>query len=367
MKYKTILLVQLSLLLALCISCSETKKANPYDSLRLNEIQMIGSHNSYKIAIEPELWKYLLAQDSMKAIKLQYSHVSMVQQLELGLRNLEIDVFHDPAGGLFKNPQGLSILKEKGITPQEFDKENKLDQPGMKVFHIQEIDFRSHHLLFKDCLSAMKKWSDNNPKHLPVIITLNTKDKKIEGFREPSPFLKNAIDSVDIEIRNVLPEEKLITPDFIRGDHKTLADAITKHGWPKISKLRGRFLFVLDQSGDKLKRYLDGHKNLENRVMFVNVKPGNPNAAFMIVNKPGRDKKRIQKLVKKGFLVRTRSDASTFQARNNSYKRFEAAKSSGAQVITTDYYLPSALFSSTYKVVFDSVYVRKNPFFSKVE
>jgi hypothetical protein len=40
---------------------------------------------------------------------------------------------------------------------------------------------------------------------------------------------------------------------------------------------------------------------------------------------------------------------------------FEAAKASGAQIITTDYYLPSTYFPSTYKVGFaEGKYVRKN-------
>ena len=44
------------------------------------------------------------------------------------------------------------------------------------------------------------------------------------------------------------------------------------------------------------------------------------------------------------------------------YTQFEKAKSSGAQVISTDYYLPSKLFKSTYKVSFEgNKYERANP------
>jgi len=34
------------------------------DNLKLNQLQVIGSHNSYKTAIEPELYKALYAKDS---------------------------------------------------------------------------------------------------------------------------------------------------------------------------------------------------------------------------------------------------------------------------------------------------------------
>ena len=51
----------------------------------------------------------------------------------------------------------------------------------------------------------------------------------------------------------------------------------------------------------------------------------------------------------------------TREARLNHYSMFEAAKERGAQVITTDYYLPSTLFPSTYQAIFkEGKYLRKN-------
>ena len=96
--------------------------------------------------------------------------------------------------------------------------------------------------------------------------------------------------------------------------------------------------------------------------MFVNETEGQPEAAFMIINDPIKDFDNIQRLVKKGYMIRTRADADTKEARNDDYNRFEAAKKSRAQIITTDYYLPSKYFSSSYKISFDGgAYVRKNP------
>ena len=100
--------------------------------------------------------------------------------------------------------------------------------------------------------------------------------------------------------------------------------------------------------------------------MFINQKEGSPEAAFMIMNNPIRDSEKIKELVRKGYLVRTRADADTKQARVNDYSMFEAAKSSGAQIITTDYYLPSTYFNSDYKVTFiNEKYVRKNKIITK--
>ncbi|MGQ1947741.1 phosphatidylinositol-specific phospholipase C1-like protein [Geofilum sp. OHC36d9] len=319
----------------------------------LNEIQVIGSHNSYKIEIEKPLWNLLYQKDSAKALSLQYAHIPILEQLKLGLRNIELDVFYDPDGGHFSNPKGLDILRENGITPLPYDTLNKLAQPGLKMFHIQDIDFRSHHLLFSDCLQMMKKWSDENPTHTPVFVLMNTKDQKVEGTRDPLPFTKEAFDRLDEEISAVLSEDDLITPDLVRGDCKTLEEAVLKNGWPGLEAMKGRFLFVLDEKAEKIASYLQGHAGLENRILFVNSPEGNPEAAFRIINNPIRDFDYIKDLVAKGYMVRTRADAATRESRILDYTRFDKAKASGAQVISTDYYIPTRLYNSSFKVAFE--------------
>ena len=333
---------------------------------RLNEIQIIGSHNSYKIAIDSDLWRLMFEQDSLSALSLQYEHVSLTQQLDLGLRSLEIDVFHDPQGGRFTNPLGLAILAENGATAQPFDLQNDLEKPGLKVFHVQDFDFRSHNLLFKDNLKVLKKWSDENENHIPVIITINTKDEILEepGCAIPLSFTKAALDSIDLEIRSVFDESRLVTPALIKGHCATLEQAILENGWPKIKKVKGRFFFVLDEGGKKRVDYLQDDGN-PNRVMFVNVQEGHPEAAIQIINDPIENQQHIQQLVIKGYMVRTRADAGTLEARENSADRFNFAMASKAQIISTDYYIPSRLFPSEYKVIFEgNGYTRFNELLS---
>ncbi|WP_405248281.1 phosphatidylinositol-specific phospholipase C1-like protein [Cellulophaga sp. Asnod2-G02] len=342
----------LALLVFTLIGCKSNKT-------RLNDIQVIGSHNSYKVAIEKPLYDYLYSLEPEKIEGLQYGHISLEKQLDLGLRNLELDVFYDPLGGHFSNPKGLAIVKSLGEEPLAFDVEEKLKVPGLKMFHVQDIDFRSHDLLFKDGLKSLKKWSDNHPEHAPIVILMNTKDQKVPKTRTPLVFGKNALDSLDVEIRSVFPSDKLITPDLVRGNFKTLEEAVLTVGWPKLKNLRGKFLFVLDEKEERINDYLVDHQSLKGRVLFVNSKEGNPEAAFRIVNNPVRDFEYIKTLVAKGYMVRTRADAATKEARINNYKKFEKAEASGAQVISTDYYVPSTLFASEYKVIFeDGTYER---------
>lgn len=319
---------------------------------RLNGIQVIGSHNSYKIAIEKPLLQYLSQIDSAMAMSLEYEHPSLTDQLNLGLRNLELDVFHDPIGGRYSSPKGLDIVTAMGKKPLPFDNE-KLNLPGLKTFHVQDIDFRSHQLLFKDGLQEIKKWSDKNTSHTPIIVLINAKDSEVPQTIKPLPFTKAALDSLDMEIRSVFPEEQLITPDLVRENYSTLEKAILEKGWPLLASVKGRFLFVLDENEEKTERYVQGHPSLKNRALFVNAPEGDPEAAFRIINDPVKDFERIKELVAKGYIVRTRADAGTIEARTADYTRFEKAKASGAQVISTDYYVPSTLFASDFKVIFD--------------
>ena len=46
---------------------------------------------------------------------------------------------------------------------------------------------------------------------------------------------------------------------------------------------------------------------------------------------------RIAALVRDGYIVRTRADADTFEARTNSTERRDRALGSGAQYVSTDY------------------------------
>lgn len=337
-------------------------KANT-QSLRLNQTQVIGSHNSYKSGIDPEIIDFLKGLNPQSALSLQYEHLPLRSQLDMGLRNLELDVFHDPKGGRYSNPKGLDIIKQKRPDLPEFDPESKLDEPGMKLFHVQDIDFRTHHFLFKDALEEIKSWSNANKDHHPVFILINAKDGLVPGTTTPLPFTAEALDSIDMEIRNTLGADKLITPALVQGKYESLEESILNGGWPELDQMKGKFLFVLDENEEKTSRYLSLHPSLERAVFFVNVKEGNPNAGFMVINDAITHHDTIKKLVQKGYIIRTRADSDTKEARLMDYGRFTKAQSSGAQVISTDYYIPSKLFESTYRISYENgKFERKNPF-----
>jgi len=334
--------------------------------LPINHYQSIGSHNSYKEYIDPRLLSIIDKTDTSRRTSkgLEYHHIGLSEQLNLGLRALEIDIYADEKGGKYANPKGLAMAGKQPNRPYDID--GVMNEPGFKVFHVQEIDFRSNCLTFKKCLSELKSWSDNHPNHEPIYITMNAKDDtiKLPNFTKPEKFTAAVYDQLDEMVVSILGKQKLILPDNIRGNVATLEEAVLKKGWPKMNEAKGKFLFVLDEGKIKTDEYTKNHASLKGRVLFTNSPVGTPEAAFLIMNDAKRDLEKIKENVKKGYLVRTRADSDTREARNNDYKSFEAAKASGAQIISTDYYLKSTLFPSNYSVSFEGKnYFRKNPLF----
>jgi hypothetical protein len=334
------------------------------NNLRINQVQVIGSHNSYKQAIDARLFKFMSQFDSSALSELDYSHITLTKQLNLGLCNLEIDVFSDTAGGRYAHPKGLDWVRKQAA----FDQAGVMKEPGFKVFHIPEYDFRSNCATFKICLLELKRWSDLHRNHPPIFITMNVKDDPLNAkdypaeaanFTIPEVFTPAIYDLLDKEIIDYLGKGNCIIPDEVRGNYPTLEEAVLAGNWPTMQQAAGKFIFILDETGDKIAAYSQHHPSLKNRMLFANAEPGKPEAAILIRNSPKSDN--ITELVKKGYIVRTRADADTKEARENDRSFFDAACKSGAQIITTDYYQKSTHFASPYIISFEkNTYLRKN-------
>ena len=325
-------------------------------------MQVIGSHNSYKQPTTPEIYAVLSAFDPVLASSLEYDHPPIAEQLEQqGVRQLELDVFADPAGGAYARRVGLGVVGLPNDPPPE------LLQPGFKVLHIQDLDFNSSCLTFVDCLEQVDAWSDANPTHLPVAILVELKDEPIPdpfnfGFTVPTVIGGPELDQLDAEIRSVFGRSELITPDDVRGRHGTLEEAVLAGRWPTLEDAQGKVMFMMDNGGRHRDLYRAGRPSLEGRVLFTNATPGSPDAAFVKVNQPVGNVEQIQQLVAAGYVVRTRSDEPTVQARSGDTTQREAALASGAQWVSTDYPVPgSSPFSDYFAAIPDGDPARCNP------
>ncbi len=324
------------------------------DSIHLNQIQVVGSHNSYHVEgsqAEKDLRRSFIGDGENL---LEYGHVPLGQQFaEQKVRQVELDVYRDDAGGKYANPL---IRQVTGGGP--YDPE--MNQPGTKVLHVQDVDYRSSCLKFTDCLAAVKTWSDANPSHVPIAILIELEDQPVPftaagiTFVVPDPWTApGALDGLDNEIRSVFSPSDLITPDQIRGTHATLEEAVLQDGWPTLGASRGKVMFLMDNGGGYRNAYLTGHPNLNGRILFTNSSPGQPDAAFVEVNDSRNNVAYIQSLVQKGYVVRSRADSDTVEARNNDITARDAAFQSGAQWVSTDYPTPSYArdkFSNDYLV-----------------
>lgn len=307
-------------------------------SLRMNDIAVVGTHNSYKLAI-PEAELAAMTAVNPAARGLDYSHRPLVEQLDAGARQLEIDVLNDPDGGRYARP--ASALGGPGHeAPTSSSFRAAMTQPGMKVLHMPDVDFRASCLTFTACLTQIRDWSTAHPDHAPILIMLNAKtgSPSMPGGVAPLAFDAAAWDALDAEIRAVFDAGRLITPDQVRGDRATLRDGVLAGGWPTLGQARGKVFFALDEGPEKVGAYAAGRPSLQGRAMFVNTDEASPAAAYLTLNDPVAQKDRIQAAVRQGFIVRTRADADTVEARTADIRRRTAAFASGAQYVSTDYY-----------------------------
>lgn len=352
------------------------------DNLKINEIQVLGTHNSYARPVDPKLLAagapvidkmmeaYLGSKSAqeLEAMKefhpnemsfqegLNYDHPSFPEQLDAGLRNLAIDIYYDPDGGRFSDPAGYRVLKEKGVTDLAPFKKEGLETPGFKVMHVSDFDFRSHYPTLEGALKALKDWSNENPDHITIYVMIEVKDMGIPIFpnsAQVEPFTAETYDLLDAEVLKIMGREKIITPDDVRGKYSTLREAVLAKNWPTVNSARGKFIFLMMPTTAGLKDgspYTLNHSNLENRVMFVKSQPQDDYAAFILKDNAIIRHEQIQELVKQGYMVRTRSDIETYEAKVNDHTRAEAAFSSGAQVVSTDFYKPGNAYGTDYYV-----------------
>jgi hypothetical protein len=315
----------------------------------MNDVQVLASHNSYHVEPEAPLLELLRgALGDEAANGFQYTHMPLADELDHGVRQVELDVFvDDPAGGRYAEPKLVPIA---GIAPPD----PAMATPGLKVFHVQEVDFRSTCPTFVGCLTQIEEWSDAHPRHLPIVIQLEPKDETIPdpglGFVTPVPWSADAFADVEAAITSVFHRRDVITPREVRGRAPTLREGVLRDQWPTLDKARGRVMFMLDNTGEERDMYRALRPDVDDRLIFVPAQPPDDDAAVVVVNDPVRDGARIRQLVAQGFLVRTRADADTVQARSGDTTMRDAAWASGAHFVSTDYVVPDERLGTGYVV-----------------
>ncbi|UAL11215.1 phosphatase PAP2 family protein [Caulobacter segnis] len=305
------------------------------DALRMTDMMVVGTHNSYKQLPPADEMAAMVAARGQAALGIDYGHRPLAEQLDAGARQLEIDIVADPEGGRYAKP--LTAFGRGTTLPP--DVAAALAKPGFKTIHMPDVDFRSTCVTFVACLRQIRTWSDAHRDHAPILIMMNAKEggATVPGGVVPLVFTEKLYDALDAEIRSVFGEDRLITPDQVQGKAKTLREGVLAGGWPKLGAARGKLFFALDESPEKVAIYRGKRASLEGRAIFINTDENSPAAAYLTLNDPIGQKDRIAAAVKAGFIVRTRADADTWAARKNDVTQRTAALTSGAQYVSTDY------------------------------
>lgn len=323
------------------------------NQLKINEIQIIASHNSYRLRTYQPIYDFVLAlinliPEEYNPVAWDYTHLPLEEQFsDYGVRGIELDIFHDPMGGHFDNRQGLILVNEPTSSGLP-----EMLEPGLKVIHIPDVDYMTNYPTFKQALLALKNWSDANPSHFPIFVNIEPKQTTLKDFLPNNdfttafPFTATALDTIDMEIKEIFGEdlENVLSPDEFRGEFSTLKEAALAKNWWTLEESRGKVIFILDGSSET---YAENHPSLQGRVAFTYANNESDEAAFVMRNNSRAAEEEIKNLVEMGFIVRTRADSDTFEARDGDYTAWEAALRSGAHIISTDYYKPDGRADTT--------------------
>jgi Phosphoinositide phospholipase C, Ca2+-dependent len=280
------------------------------DTLRLHEVQVLNTHNSYHRRSPVALPQGL--KDPV-----DYEHPPLDEQLEgQGVRGFELDVFNAP--------------------------------DGLPVAHTPVVDAETNCTPFEACLRVIKAWSDRRPGHVPIFVLVEPKNQTIVLEPLYTNFDLAALQRLDSAVNSVFAPEDLVTPDDVRGGAATLRQRVVEDGWPTLRRVRGKVVMVLNTGEPERALYLEGRPSLEGAPMFVTAEEAAPSAAVIKVDDP--DERRIQRLVRDHFIVRTRADADVIEARTNDTTRRDLALRTGAQIVSTDFPLPDPAISAEYSV-----------------
>ena len=280
--------MRLFLMVVLTLAGCSSDAVSTDDLLRLNHIQVKGTHNSYHVAPDP----FVLAD-------WDYTHLPLDRQFEeQGVRQVELDVLWDGDG-------------------------------GFRVAHVPIFDEGTNCPMFADCLSLVRGWSDAHPAHHHLFILVEPKDSlksnPIEGY-----YL-----ALDAEILSMWPRERILTPDDVRGGHATLRAALETDGWPTLGETRGRVLFLMLDSSEHRDGYLELHPGLQGALLFARGEMGAPWSSVIETG----DGQTIREAAKAGYLVRTAVGGAD-DTLAEILEKEERVVSAGAHIISTDYPAP---------------------------
>ena len=262
------------------------------DTLRVNEIQLKATHNSYHVKTDTNVPDWMYGE-----------HPLDVQLDAEGVRGLELDVHWNDDCGRYE------------------------------VFHLTVLDEKTTCRVFTDCLKLIHDWSDAHLGHHLLFIHLEPKDAWDASIGEAR------FSALEGEILSVWPRGAIVTPDEVKGSSASLAAALTDHGWPTLGQTRGRLVFYMDRSDEMRDAYAHGRKDLDGRLLFTDSDLDDPFAAIRILNDTTTTASQaaIAAALARHQIVRVMSEATLAGALAGDGSSAPIALATGGQIESTDF------------------------------
>lgn len=280
------------------------------EGLKINEIAVLGTHNSYQMLATPQklflekVRRFLSSGE--KGGNAEFEMDTYTEQLEKGVRNLEIDI-----ETVDKNGEVSFIVTHKPIE-----------------------DNASSAYDFAKGLEEIALWSDNNPNHLPVYLLIEPKGK-VSEINNMKNFSVGYAEKLDKTIRDVLGD-RLLTPKQAIGDYKSLEEMRMADSWPTLKEAAGKIIVLLHPC-DVTDEYINTDASLSSQAMFPMLRFDSIDksyASFILDNDPETAKENNRKTVgEKNLMVRTRADNYP----DSDEELYRLADECGSHIITTDY------------------------------
>ncbi len=297
--------------------CDESKLAS-FDindaikqGVKYNEVAFIATHNSYQTLAAKPYQKIVAALDNLtngavNSKKADFDMDTLTEQLELGIRSLEIDI---------------SPIKRFGKT-------------NYIVCHFPFVDSASSCYDLEKALEEIKLWSDKNPGHMPISIIIEPKNDipAIFGLKK---FTADHAAEVDKIIREKLGDA-LLTPKDMMGNYENLKQMRENDGWLPLKDTMGKVLILLHDC-NATDDYINQDITIKSQAMFPMLRYNDryeTYASFILDNDPASAlNNQAETIDKCNLVVRTRADSYP----NFSDERYAKAYACSAQIITTDY------------------------------
>lgn len=341
----------------------------PFKNLKLNEVQHLGTHNSYHKYPDQAILDVSTLFDVdvggnpiSPSSAWEYEHSSLSEQLlsPSFVKHLEIDVYYDDTGIRYQNKTGLSLAGQLGVPMPA------VNPKTFRVMHVSDMDYNSNCDTLGECVEQVNSYlSGPGLDDLPLIVMIEYKDTKTQdpltlGFAEPYSNTGAALGELILQLKYMFGVNKIYKPSELiaaAGTNGTLQQAVMASGWPTLEALKGKVILVLQGDSAKSSYSATYSSNPDTDILFtLQDSCDHPLAAFVQFSglfSDGSKTAAIQDCLSKNMMLRVQVDANTYEARTGDLNKFQFAKDNGIQMLSTDFlaeYNTSNQFNTNYGV-----------------